>query len=1235
MNSSSLIDSFASWSEMVARLSWKGGCLALVAWLVLLAAGKRLSPGWRHAVWLLVLLRFVVPDLGAFRWSLSALVEAPVTVVEVEKSAERPVDAALGEKPDAEAISVVPATIQPISTEVAKEAKTVVSVPAWSWGQWLGLFWLSGMVSVFLAMLVLHLKWMRRVKKGRQVPSEAALAILRQACDLAGVKKVPVLAVSSICESPAIAGVLRPTIWLPAGLVESTDTASLRVILLHELAHLRRCDLWMQLVTSLIVAVHWFDPLVWLAAHRLRAEAEMAADEAAIQRSDDEAAHRLGEALLSFAARAPALWALWMTSSVWLGFSTGGRELRRRIEAITELAKGRRAWRVAGVAVFALLALAGMTRSADEKPVEVKTSTHASAITGRVTQNADGSPVAGASVYIGFERGSGSMMQPFIWHLRGIKTDENGYYKLPLSTSNKETMRIGDAKTLLRVDAPGMATFVTTLPEFKEGLTQAVQMEPKKSIQGTIVNAKGVAVEKALVWVVETDVRLPTIITSEYVIEEHTTFPNVRLMPNKWLTKSDGVFQLSEVHPMIKDKLWVFAMHATEGVARLPARDLKPGAQLKLSPWVKVTGRVTHPNGDVAVNTEIALAYNGNDHFSEPAVGNPPRKSYESPFGQFYRGSTDAEGRFEHPKVLPHSTLTVRVAGNATPAASVQIKEGGTQEVSVQTTGKETAASAAYRPVKGRLVFPKGYGFTSDRYRISASISRLKGGDGRLAMGPIKPDADGNFRTHELPPGIYAVVVMISSNDRSLTNAHLGTLDRATFRLEPVESRTPFDLGDIELTEKDFEFKPVKGPLLSLPVGAQGVAKLLVVDDTGAALAGARIVPHSLLTQARDMIQLENDVRKHAREVVTDASGRAQVSFDRDLPGGGKAAGVRCHVTTQEGASQFNSETLSEGPETRIVIPRAIQLDLEVANTDKPVSWSAVGSVVARIDDRAPENGHLRAAIAVKEDGLLLVQGIMADGAAHFSPVIKVKAKPGDELRERITLTPGVTVRGEVKGLPADYDGSGWATALVTAVRDVPTGKIERGNSPLNWSVWTSVARDGSFTFKGLPPGKLQLAATGDGWLTRSPNAQGCEWTGEIEDGKAALQVTFDIERCGEKRVRLLLPDGKPAAGAACTVSMLAGPASISRIWLRPHSIPMHFVRAEDAAAYATFGREKMPGHRGVADAEGWLTLRNQPSTGTYTNVMWTDPVTEETRRDFIKLEGPAKEHVVKLGQTR
>ena len=142
----------------------------------------------------------------------------------------------------------------------------------------LALVWLAG-AAVVVASIVLgrfRIWWIAR----RSVPLDRGEipALTTALCGALGISRPVAVRLSRERMMPMVWGAFRPVILLPS---EATSwTAELRRdVLLHELAHVRRHDYLNQLVTRLACAVHWFNPLAWIAARRLRAERERACDD--------------------------------------------------------------------------------------------------------------------------------------------------------------------------------------------------------------------------------------------------------------------------------------------------------------------------------------------------------------------------------------------------------------------------------------------------------------------------------------------------------------------------------------------------------------------------------------------------------------------------------------------------------------------------------------------------------------------------------------------------------------------------------------------------------------------------------------------------------------------------------------------------------------------------------------------------------------------------------------------
>jgi hypothetical protein len=83
---------------------------------------------------------------------------------------------------------------------------------------------------------------------------------------------------SSKVDIPLVVGIVHPVILLPGSASEWTE-GELSIVLLHELAHVRRADIAVRAVAMIACAIHWFNPLVWKVAELSTRDAELAADD--------------------------------------------------------------------------------------------------------------------------------------------------------------------------------------------------------------------------------------------------------------------------------------------------------------------------------------------------------------------------------------------------------------------------------------------------------------------------------------------------------------------------------------------------------------------------------------------------------------------------------------------------------------------------------------------------------------------------------------------------------------------------------------------------------------------------------------------------------------------------------------------------------------------------------------------------------------------------------------------
>ena len=173
-------------------------------------------------------------------------------------------------------------------------------------------------------------------------------------------------------QQPAVAGLFRPQLLLPDD-AAVLDDRQLRMIMLHELAHVRRWHVAANWALAILRAIHWWNPVFWLAASRFHSLREQSCDAFAIQRLEGRPTRDYSELLLMLAQRQPwrPRWQIVLSASL-LGFVSSffrKRSLRNRIRALKRAGAKRSRWHSVAVAgLIGLTAVCGLTDAGVPEP---------------------------------------------------------------------------------------------------------------------------------------------------------------------------------------------------------------------------------------------------------------------------------------------------------------------------------------------------------------------------------------------------------------------------------------------------------------------------------------------------------------------------------------------------------------------------------------------------------------------------------------------------------------------------------------------------------------------------------------------------------------------------------------------------------------------------------------------------------------------------------------------------
>lgn len=185
---------------------------------------------------------------------------------------------------DAAAVPLDASAENPATAPVATEIKTSITS---EWmpvvARWIAILYAVGVVCFFVRLAIALWGGHRLRAISTPVSDSALLELIRTQAHRIGLKLVPVVAYCERIAVPTVIGVLCPMILLPATLTTGLTTDELSAILSHELAHIRRYDLWMNLLQRIIESLLFFHPVVWFLSHRLSAEREICCDDLVIR----------------------------------------------------------------------------------------------------------------------------------------------------------------------------------------------------------------------------------------------------------------------------------------------------------------------------------------------------------------------------------------------------------------------------------------------------------------------------------------------------------------------------------------------------------------------------------------------------------------------------------------------------------------------------------------------------------------------------------------------------------------------------------------------------------------------------------------------------------------------------------------------------------------------------------------------------------------------------------------
>ena len=368
--------SFFGWLLQATLIASVVICLILLIQKML---GGKLGPRWCHALWLVLLIRMILPWAPSSRVSLLNLIpswkgqtqsqQLPDTIeqqdVLVPRQTDETSEAITSKKPESESA---------IQQQVVSKPSAIANVEGESTPRWasirqvLPVLWLAGAIVIGAYLLLSNFALWRIVKRDSPLVNQTMLELFEECKAQMGVQSLVAVVPSSQIRSPALFGFIRPRLLLPLEILEKASREEMRYVFLHELAHLKRRDIYLGWLTSLLQVLHWFNPLVWFAFYRMRADREFACDALVLACTQKEESQEYGQAIVSLvrrfshSRRLPAM----------AGIIENKSQLKRRIAMIAQFKKNSYRWSPLPVLLIVAIGCTSLSNMKRSTPGDAK-----------------------------------------------------------------------------------------------------------------------------------------------------------------------------------------------------------------------------------------------------------------------------------------------------------------------------------------------------------------------------------------------------------------------------------------------------------------------------------------------------------------------------------------------------------------------------------------------------------------------------------------------------------------------------------------------------------------------------------------------------------------------------------------------------------------------------------------------------------------------------------------------
>ncbi|WP_032121228.1 M56 family metallopeptidase [Clostridium amazonitimonense] len=352
--------------KTILQISAMGSIVALIIIIAKVLFKNKLSATWHYYIWFLLMIRLVLPYSTPTSFSVFNLFQFASQQVETSgyiKEVKPLITSENNLDPNSPILEEEFSFGKSYRENTAEKNSLKGANISLRIKDFLPILWVLGIGILSLYILGTYIIFLMRFSKDPLCEDEEIIDILKDCTKSMGINKKISVIYSNKIKTPTLCGIIKPKILVPRKAMDSLSLKEKRYVFLHELSHLKRKDILFNWISTVLLVIHWFNPILWLSFSRMKKDCEVCCDELTLKYINPEEYKNYGETLIKLMSM--------LSLSNWTPGTTSmanKNEIKRRIIMISKFKKKPVLTSVLAVLITVAVGFTVLTNGKDKAP---------------------------------------------------------------------------------------------------------------------------------------------------------------------------------------------------------------------------------------------------------------------------------------------------------------------------------------------------------------------------------------------------------------------------------------------------------------------------------------------------------------------------------------------------------------------------------------------------------------------------------------------------------------------------------------------------------------------------------------------------------------------------------------------------------------------------------------------------------------------------------------------------